>query len=206
MNTLIIILPVVSALWFFTTIILGGINQPDYQHISHFISELGAIDAANGKIVNFGGFIPASVFLVIFVVLAIYQSPRQKKQVIGLMGIALYAITLGIAALYPCDSGCRPQNPSPSQLIHNLSAMLGYLIALASVFILASYVKQTSSRVLGNVGYAIGGVALTMLIMLNPEFAFVGVVQRLFELSIYTWIILYSYNLSAEIRHKRSPD
>ena len=66
MKKLIIILPVVSALWFLTTIILAGAYEPDYQHMSQYISELGATGAANGQWVNLGGFIPASVLLVFF--------------------------------------------------------------------------------------------------------------------------------------------
>ncbi|MDX1536965.1 DUF998 domain-containing protein [Arsukibacterium sp.] len=204
LTKLIIILPLASGLWFLMTIILAGINQPGYQHMSQFISELGAIDAANGKVVNFGGFIPASVLLVLFVGIAICYCSRRRKQLIGLVAIAVYAITLGIAAFYPCDAGCRPENPSSSQLIHNFSALLGYVSAVASVFILATYLKQTGSRLLANMGYAIGGLAFVMLIMLNPEFAFVGIAQRVFELSIYTWIILYSFHLSAQIRCKHS--
>jgi hypothetical protein len=37
-------LPLVSALWFLTTIILGGIHQPNYQHMSQYISELDAAE------------------------------------------------------------------------------------------------------------------------------------------------------------------
>lgn len=44
MKKLIIMLPLVSALWFLTTIILGGIHQPNYQHMSQYISELDAAE------------------------------------------------------------------------------------------------------------------------------------------------------------------
>ncbi|WP_290619673.1 MULTISPECIES: DUF998 domain-containing protein [unclassified Arsukibacterium] len=204
MKKLIIILPVVSALWFLTTIILAGAYEPDYQHMSQYISELGATGAANGQWVNLGGFIPASVLLVFFVVMAISHSSGQKKQLLGLMGIAVYAVTLGIAALYPCDSGCRPQNPSVSQLIHNLSAMSGYLSAVAAVFLLASYVKQHGSKILSIVGYIFGAVASIMFFLLNPEFPLLGLAQRVFELSIYLWILLYSLHLNAEIRNRNN--
>ncbi|OMH37984.1 DUF998 domain-containing protein [Motiliproteus sp. MSK22-1] len=204
MRKFIIYLPVASAFWFVTTITLGGINHPNYQHMSQFISELGAVGTINGQTVNLIGFVPASIFLTAFVILAIYLSSRKTKQTLGFVGIGMYAITLCIAALYPCDAGCRPDSPTTSQIIHNLSAIFGYLNGIAGVFILASDVKQKGNRKLGIIGYVLGSVAVAMFFLLYPEFLLVGLAQRIFELSMYTWIILYSFYFQVEILNKSS--
>ena len=203
MRRLIIFLPIASAFWFITTILLGGINHPNYQHMSQFISELGATGAPNGKVVSLFGFVPTSILLTVFVVFAIYLSSKQTKQILGLVGIGVYAITLSVAALHPCDAGCRPDNPSTSQIIHNLSAIFGYLSGIAGIFLLASDAKQKGGRKIGAVGFILGGLTLAMFFLLNPEFSFVGLVQRVFELSMYTWIILYAFYFRVEILNKK---
>jgi len=187
-----------SALWFLTTIVVGAINQPNYNHLSQFISELGASGSANGQLVNLLGFIPTSVFLTAFVLLAIYVSSRQTKQLLGLVGIGLYSLTLCIAALYPCDAACRPTSPSLSQGIHNLSAIFGYLGGIVGIFLLASDVRVKASRSIANTGFFLAAIAAAMFFLLSPEFILVGLAQRVFELVMYTWIIVYAFHLRAE--------
>ena len=202
MRKLVIFLPIVSAFWFITTILLGGFKHSNYQHKSQFISELGATGEVNAHAVNLFGFVPTSIFLCAFVCLAIYLSSRQVKQILGLLGIGVYAITLAVAALYPCDSGCNPDNPSTSQMVHDLSAIFGYLSGIVGVYLLASDVKKKGGIRLGTVGYILCGLTIAMFLLLNPEFSFVGLAQRVFELSMYTWIILYSFHIRAEIFNK----
>lgn len=195
MRRLIIFFPVLSSFWFVATIAYAGLKHHNYQHMSQFISELGATGEANGQVVNLFGFMPTSFFLSAFVCLAIFLSSRQIKEVLGLLAIGVYAITLGVAAVFPCDPGCGSDNPSASQVIHNLSAIVGYLCGIVGVFLLASDVTQKGRRMLGKIGMVLGGVAVVMFFLLNPEFAFFGLAQRVFELSMYTWIILYSFHL-----------
>ena len=204
MKKLLIYLPIASAFWFVATISLGGVNHPNYQHMSQFISELGATGAPNARIVSLFGFIPTSIFLTVFVLLAIYLSSKQTKQILGFVGIGVYAITLSVAALYPCDAGCRPDNPSTSQIIHNLSAIFGYLSGIAGIFILASDAKQKGGRKIAAIGSILGSLALAMFFLLNPDFSFVGIVQSVFELSIYTWIILYAFYFRVEILNTKT--
>ena len=202
MRKLIILLPIASAIWFVSAIWLGGINYPSYDHMSQFISELGATGAPNGEIVSLFGFIPTSILLTAFVILAIYSSSKRTAQVIGLTGIGVYSITLSIAAIYPCDVGCRPVDPSTSQFVHDLSAIFGYLSGIVGVYLLASDTKKNGSKRLGTIGFVLGGLTLITFFLLEPEFQFVGLAQRIFELSMYSWIILYAFNLRAEIFYK----
>ena len=40
--------------------------REDYNHIAHFISELGATGTPNADLMNFGGFIPAGTMIALF--------------------------------------------------------------------------------------------------------------------------------------------
>ena len=55
---LLLTLPILSFLWFTATIVIGGLFYPDYNHISQFISELGATGSPYGNYVNYLGFLP----------------------------------------------------------------------------------------------------------------------------------------------------
>ena len=202
MRRLIIFFPVVSAFWFVTTITYAGIKHSNYQHMSQFISELGATGEANGQIVNLFGFIPTSFFLSCFVCLAIFLSSRQLKEILGLTAIGVYAITLGVAAVFPCDPGCVADNPSVSQIIHNLSAIVGYACGVVGVFLLASSVTRKGNKMLGTIGFALGGVAVVMFFLVTPEFSFHGLAQRVFELCMYIWIMLYSFYMQSILQNK----
>lgn len=200
MKKTIVVFPIASAVWFLLVIVLASSNYPDYQHMSQFISELGATGAPNGKMVSLFGFIPASILLTLFVIYAIYLSSKRIKQVLGLLGIGGYATTLIVAAVYPCDFGCRPEDPSISQIIHNLSAVLGYLSGIIGIFLLASDIhKHEKNKRLVWIGRGLGLVAVVMFLSLSPEFQFVGIAQRVFELTMYLWIILYAFNFQTNI-------
>jgi len=141
----IIMLPTTSAVWFFFTIILGGFTYPNYQHTSQYISELGASGAPNANLVNYLGFIPTSILLSLFVMYALAICEKRIRQVIGLIGIGIFATTLAVAAVFPCSFECNLSESSVAQDIHNLSALVGYLSAVVGIFFLSSDVRRTNT-------------------------------------------------------------
>jgi hypothetical membrane protein len=191
------LLPVASAVWFLVTIVWAGYGYPNYQHGTQFISELGAKGAPHGQVVNFFGFIPTSLLLGLFVIIATTKLVQRRQQRLGLFCLGIYALTLAIAAFFPCDLGCRPEHPSTSQLIHNLSTVPGYFLGIVGVFVLAIDLKRgDNSSLLSAVGIGLGSCATVLFFLLNPGFPFVGLTQRLFETSIYIWTILYGLHLT----------
>ncbi len=193
---LLTLLPILSFIWFFMTIILGGLFYNNYSHISQFISELGATGIENGSLINYLGFIPTQVFLLIFIFLCISVIPKTKTNMTGLFFIAIYAFTLGVAAVFPCDFECRPKNPSISHLIHIYSAMPGYLCGIVGIFFISSKSKLwTESNFFMIVSYILVVCALLAFIFLDSEFKIGGAIQRLLELSIYSWLILFGFYL-----------
>ncbi|WP_087505023.1 DUF998 domain-containing protein [Neiella marina] len=195
MTKIISLLPLLSAGWFALTVIVAGWHFPNYQHSSQFISELGATGAPYGALVNFVGFLPASMALVSFAALILINGNTTAKQTVGLLGVACYGATLSIAAIYPCDYGCRPPTPSSSQMIHNLSALVGYSCGVIAVLLLAADVLKERSRAIAMIGFVLGSIAAVLLLSIVPSSPIVGLIQRLFELVIYSWIVLYALTL-----------
>ena len=205
MNTkqLLLVFPILSFIWFAGTIAIAGFYYPGYSHISQFISELGATGSPYGDLVNYLGFIPTELFILSFVFTCLLVMPKTKRNLTGLAFIAIYGITLGIAALFPCDFECSPVEPSFSHNIHMLSAFPGYLCGIIAVFIFAS--KPTllnQSKTFRTIGFAVGILCIYAFLNLDPDSNIVGLYQRCLELLMYSWFIYFAYSVSKLLPNK----
>lgn len=170
--------------------VIGAANFPNYSHASQFISELGADGAPHARLINFGGFLPAGIFIIAFAFFAWRSLPRSGGTTFGMFGLALFALGYLVAVVFPCEPGCRPAAPTLSQGIHNLFGLAGYLFAPLSLFLLGwqarRWPRATHLSVLGFVGSAL---ALLGLLFLSPDFKYVGIAQRFLEGSVLLWIM-----------------
>ena len=196
-HSLLMAFPILSLVWFAGTIIVAGFYYPGYSHVTQFISELGATGSPHGAYVNYWGFIPTEIFILAFVVTCYVVIPKTKKNITGLSFIVVYALTLGIAALYPCDFECRPDEPSVAHNIHMLSAFPGYLCGIISIFILSSDSSFAEHfKAFKLVSFTIGGICIFAFLNLDPNSPIVGVYQRLLDLMIYSWFIYFAYSVN----------
>ena len=118
---------VVGYLLLAVMIIAGGAAWPGYSHSSQFISELGVTGAPHGRLISLGGFLPVGVCLTAFSILAMFIAPRSGLRIAGFACLSLFSLGYIGAAAFPCDFGCRPETPSFSQMMHNLTGLGGYL-------------------------------------------------------------------------------
>jgi hypothetical protein len=169
-------------------VVLGGLATPGYQHASQFISELGARGAPTEWAVRWLGFAPAGLLLLAFCGWAWAAAPRSASASWGFAGLAVFAAGYLVAAVFPCDPGCRPQQPSVSQAVHNLGGLLGYLLAPLALFLLARAAgRWPPAGRLAAAGHVAAGLALLGVLTLSPDSPLVGLSQRLLELSVLGW-------------------
>ncbi len=196
-------LPVFSFLWFVSTIFIAGHFYPDYSHVAQFISELGATGSPYGDYVNYLGFIPTELFLLGFVFVSYSVLPRTKWNTIGLILVAVYGVSLGVAAFFPCDFECEPDLATLSHMIHMASAFPGYLCGILAIFCISSASKSWSkSRTFRYTGYVAGILAVFALINLDPSSNTVGLNQRVLEFILYSWFIYFGYFLRRKLPNK----
>jgi hypothetical protein len=182
-------------------VLIAGAAVPEYSHLSQFISELGARNAPYEWPVRMLGFLPAGILLLAFCYFAHSALPRSKATTIGLLGFAVFAAGYLIAAAFPCDFGCRPKQPSSSQVIHNVGGLAGYLVAPVFLFILAhSARKWPAARAVSFSGYAASAVALIGVVTLDPSSSVAGLSQRILEAAVLGWAVVCGFYIS-----KRSP-
>ena len=176
--------------------VIGGAGFPNYSHASQFISELGADGAPHAGLINYAGFLPAGLLVCTFALLAWRALPRSVGTALGMVGIFLFGFGYLVAVVYPCEAGCRPATPNLSQTIHNALGLAGYLVAPFALAILGWQARSwPGAAVLSWMG--IGGAILAFigLSYLSPEFAYVGIAQRVLEASVLSWIVACGFYL-----------
>lgn len=189
-------LPIASYAWLFMTVLIAGALHPGYSHVSQFMSELGAQGAPGGWAVNYLGFLPTEILFLGFVGLALQRAGRDWAMRIGLVLLGLYAVSLIIAAFYPCDAGCRPDNPTLSHLIHIGSGLGAYLFCIVGALVLAAGCRRRNGAVLTILGVLAGAFALFCFVQITPDNPHVGLYQRALETSLYAWCIAFAMRLS----------
>jgi Protein of unknown function (DUF998) len=199
LNRLALITGVLGAAWVLALTLIGGATFPGYDHGGQFISELGATGAPHGWKVRWLGFLPAGVLICAFAVFARLTAPHSVLSTLGFLGIFLFAIGYVGAAFFPCDFGCRPEDPSVSQMVHELVGLAGYLLAPLTLLLLGLAARKwPGGGWLAILGYVTAIAALGCLVMLDPNFALVGVAQRVLEASVLGWIVACAIYLGGQ--------
>jgi hypothetical membrane protein len=182
-------------------VVLGGAAFPNYSHLSQFISELGAREAPHGELISFGGFLPAGILVCAFSFFAAQALPRSGMTWLGLAGIAWYAFGYVVSAFFRCDPGCRPVEPSLSQLVHNIVGGTGYFVGAAGLIVLGLRARSwPDARHLSALGVGCGGVSLVAFLLLSPSFRYVGGVQRVLEACMLLWVVACAFYLKRRAR------
>jgi len=187
---------ILGVIFFVTATILGGLQFSSYSHISQLISESYAIGTTNGVHLRYFVFIPSGILIAFF---AIKSLPKSKLTQIGFLGIGIfYGIATIIVSLFPCDKGCDKElvDPSLSQLIHNLTGLLTYMIVPICLIIIGIAARKwIDAKYVSYISIICGLTAMLFVSILSSELQpkFVGLYQRIVEGSILAFIITCSF-------------
>lgn len=181
---------VLGALWLLVMVIAGGAAFPGYDHTAQYISELGANGAPHGQVVSWAGFLPVGLLICAFAMFGGLAAPRSLLAVLGFVGVFLFAIGYAGSAFFPCDYGCRPEEPTLSQMLHYMVGLPGYFLAPVTLLLLGLAAwAWPGARLLSVFGFVCAAGALTGLVMLSPDSPTVGLAQRVLEASMLIWVV-----------------
>jgi hypothetical membrane protein len=185
----------IGVVLFVLTTIVGGALFPGYSHVQQLISESYAHGTPYGPWLRFLGYLPSGVLFVVFAWAAARVFGARKYTAIGFAGIGIgYGVGTVLAAFFPCEAGCQSDGSesSISQIIHNLSGLLTYLVVPASLVVLGVRLrKRPGLERLGRMALVCGIIAMSGCILLIElsDTAYLGIAQRLTEGSILAWIL-----------------
>lgn len=198
-------LGLLGATLFIAGVILAGALLPGYDHVSDLISESYAQGTPYGTVLRYGLFLPSGICLALFGLMASRVLPTGRLALI-MLGLA-YGAGTAVVALFPCDAGCDPVDPSTSQVIHMGTGALTYLISPVALLAISRAARSwKEGAFLSKAALACGLVAGAGVVFLfgAPEAECIGLVQRCIEGAILLWIILCSRQLlrSRSLHHQ----
>lgn len=97
---------IISPIIYFTLMILLGFFEPEYDHISQSMSELGAIGAKYAIIMNTLGFPLVGFLLISFSIGLHYKMPTGKFTLLGPSLMIISSSSLFLTGVFRCDPGC----------------------------------------------------------------------------------------------------
>ena len=164
--------------------------RPDYNHMHEFISALGASETANEQLMNFAGFIPAGLLIVLFGFSMLMHLPKPLISKIGSLLIMAFGLGMMTAGVYSCDPGCLPDGTAES-IIHERVSTITFPSAILGILLLGiSFRKQIGFRKLMMYSLTSGFLAVAILATMISTFEtrnFTGLWQRLLLLTIFIW-------------------
>ena len=181
------------------TLIFGGLLIENYDITNQFISESYAIDTKHGFFLRLLGYIPSGIIIALFCFLGEkYLDPKLVVK-IGFYGIGIfYGLGTTFTGIFPCDSGCNKEllNISPSQIIHNITALLMYLFVPFLIILIGLAIRKTRYR-FSIQSTILGLFSLIFVYLFGSELLgeYVGLYQRIIEIIFALWIILCSVEI-----------
>ena len=197
------LLLILSVLLFLSGVLLPefiGFLSSDYNSISNYLSELGAVGAEYSRVVNYFGFLPTA-FSVLFITLLLqsnFSNTRLSRAGFLLVGIGYFIGYFG-AFIFPCDFGC-PSEGSFSQNMHMILGLISYLIAPVGLILLGIGLRKDPMIIHSLVSFIATFIFLLgFFMMLNPsQIDLLGFWQRLIDYTVFLLLIFLSLNLKEQ--------
>ena len=191
--------------------IIGGFLIEDYNLISQWISESDASDTKYGLALRIFGYIPSGFLIAIFCFVGFKKFQPSKLTKVGFYGLGVfYGIATIITGIFPCDVDCNKNfiDPSISQIIHNLAALLTYIFVPISVMIVGLGLRQSPSHNrLSVIAITCGIVSSLFISLLLSDLSsqYVGLLQRIIESIFLIWIITCAIEIKNMTTKNGSP-
>ena len=201
------LLLILSVLLFLSGVLLPefiGFLSSDYNSMSHYISELGAVGAEYSIIINYFGFLPVSFSALIITLLLQSKFSNTRLSRVGflLVGIGYFIAYFG-AFIFPCDFGC-PSEGSFSQNMHMILGLISYLITPVGLILLGIGLRKEPMIIHSLASFVATFIFLLgFFMMLNPsQIDLLGFWQRLADYTVFALLIFLSLNLKEQTKYE----
>jgi len=200
------LLLILSVLLFLSGILLPeliGFLSSDYNSMSHYISELGAVGAEYSRIINYFGFLPIafSALIITLLLQSKFSNTRLSRVGFLLVGIGYFIAYFG-AFIFPCDFGC-PSEGSFSQNMHMILGLISYLITPVGLILLGIGLRKEPMIIHSLASFVATFIFLLgFFMMLNPsQIDLLGLWQRLADYTVFALLIFLSLNLKEQTKY-----
>lgn len=169
--------------------ITGGMAYPAYDHLTQYISELGATGAPTSDAVSLA-FMVSGGLLALFWLLCGMLFPRSPLSILGFGLSALNGVGLLLGGVFRCDFECSATDLSTAGILHEVFGGIGYLCGIAGVFLVGVAARTwPQGRGLFPLSLICGVPAALAVWMIHPDFEWLGVSQRIVEVALAVWTL-----------------
>jgi hypothetical membrane protein len=188
---------VAAPILFSLIIIISASMIPDYNHLHNFISALGATGSSSQQLMNYVGFIPTGLLLVLFGFSLGKALPSSLSSKVGFVLMIIFGTGVTLAGVFSCDPGC-PQQGSTEALIHDAVSVVAFVSAILGILFL-SYTFRRQHRFKLMIHAILSGffAAIFLYEMISTMEAreYTGMWQRLLLFMIFQWTAVMGLNL-----------
>lgn len=183
---------IIGPLLFVLNIFVIGFFHPNYNHITQYMSELGAINAPYAIIIN-SGFVFGGL-LIIFFSYIIFLEFNQKQTIFSIIGsilIFISGLSFLLIGFFPCDPNCV--NVSTIGIIHAyLSDSAELSLIISPIFLIKKFkeIKIWNSVFLYSILSIIFGIIFFIVYKSNIYLNHVGLFQRISFGIPLIWLII----------------
>ena len=181
-------------IWMAAIIYCG--TQPEFSHVSQFISELGERGSPTELIMRYAGFVPSGLMHIAFAACAYAAFTGNRLAAAGAALIAINGLARIGAGFFPCEPGCDASLGAMSQRLHGLSATIGFF-ALIGASIAWGIVlrKHRGLRALAVFSFVCGIAGLAFLLFMERSPEVRGLYERLSSGALSVWILVFAATL-----------
>ncbi len=186
----------VAPLWWAGIIIYCAQRFPGYNHVTHFISELGAHASPTEDIMRNLGFLFTGGLYLVFALTVMWLFRRDWRVILGALLIAAVGGARIGAGLYACEPGCDPHIISLSQEWHQLFAEAGYWLMMVAAVVTGFAVNRYRALqhvLAAGIGTAAWCALFLALLFIYPQWQ--GLFQRLASGILSAWMLLLAVSL-----------
>ena len=174
--------------------------RPGFDHMTQFISELGANGTAYAALMNYAGFVPTGIFFVSFAIaLGVTVAPSRLGLLSALL-LALFGTGVITAGIMSCDAGCPIRGASTEAVIHDRVSVLSFLAAIVAAGLLGFFARGRAEwGRLWIYCFASSATALLFLGLMGRSLesgALTGLWQRLLLMVLFSWCAVVGLHVS----------
>lgn len=192
---------IVSPVLWLSLIGVAGAMRPEFNHVTHYISELGERGSSTEFMMRIAGFGFTGFLYVCFAAALLATFRDGLTSTLAAILIGLDGVGRMGAGVFACDSGCV--GLSMSQELHRLFATLGFISGcLAAIAWGITFQRRGGPS--GLTWYCVGSGALALIFLLlmswpgNPLNA-PGLFEHLASVVLSLWVLVFA------VRVMRSP-
>ncbi len=191
---------VLSLLVLAAATIAGGMAYPGYDHLTQYISELGATGAPTSRAVSLA-FMVSGGLLTAFWLLCAGLFPRSVLSILGFGLSALNGVGLLLGGVFRCDFECAASDPSVTAILHEVFGGVGYLCGILGVFLVGIATRRwPQGRGLFRLSLICGVPAALAIGLIHPDFPWLGASQRVLEIALAVWTLAVAMRVRIQTR------